>query len=663
MAKNLPKKRIEYHSIYAPVKGLFYNSSQPSTMIEEHHTPSCGEVVMDNGVISVQTGTSIFGDTLDTPLSGCVMQVDQFYDTSGNDRLIVHTLEDVYYYSTSLEHFLNITKGVVVEDCEDAWTANANVTCSADTTYLWRGTYSAKMVVAAAFTTGVASYEDFTAANLTTYTNLHFYIRSSVATSAGDLQLLLDDTSGCVSALETLDVPALTANTWKEVSVAFVTPANLTAVISVGLNIATDLGAIDVYIDDVRATDVETGDEDDVYTGEIMSDLYIYNNGIAADTIKKWNMATATVVDLANATSYRAKKILAYGERLCLFHTIESGTTSPQRVRWSVVGDAEDWTGTGSGYTTLIGVLGVDWIQTAERISNYIAIYAERTIALMEYRGSDATNPFHFITRVAGVGLAAPRAIVNLDEEHIFLGWDNVYSYKGGRDVEPIGNNIQEELFSIIEPEYIHRSFMVFIEEKNELRLYIPTIGNSTPDTYFSLNISTNGWSRGERSYTGFGYYAQQDTPTWNGTTGTWDAQTGRWDDRTRLTLSPINLFGNGSGEIWKDDDSIYTVEGVDKVAWWDSKDLVVGDRYIGSTTNWMGVTFEGMGSAVEIWTSSDLGANFTLVESKTLTSAWAKYTVNFEVWSPQTRVKFRSESGWWRMRQFELGFVRGSDR
>ena len=664
MAKRkMPTQKVEYHGIYAPTKGLYYNSSMPSTMVDEHYTPSCAEVVMDNGLVQTQTGTSIFGDTSNTPLSGSVMHIDQFYDSTGNDKLMAHTSNDVYYYDTTLEHFQNITSGVVVEDCEDSWVASASVTCSADTTYYWRGSKSAKAIIAVAFTTGLAAYEDFAAKNLTTYTNLHFLIRSSVATDAADLQILLDDTGGCVSATETLDVPALTADTWTECSVAFVTPANLTAIISVGLNVAVDKGAQTVYIDDVRAVDIETGDEDNVYSSEIMSDLYIYNNGIAADTIKKWDMATATVTNLLNATDYRAKKLLAYGERLCLFHTIESGVTAPQRVRWSVVGDPEDFAGAGASYATLIGVIGVDYIQTAEKISNYVAIYAERTIALMEYRGTDATNPFHFITRVAGVGIAAPQAIVNLDEEHIFLGWDNVYSYKGGRDVEPIGNNIQEELFSIIEPEFINRSFMVFIEEKNEVRLYIPTIGNETPNTYFALNIKTNGWSRGTRNYTGYGYFSQQDSPIWDTAEGTWAEATARWDDRTRLNLSPINLFGNTSGEVWQDNDSIYTVEGSDVTSWWDSKDLVVSDRYVGTVTNWMGVIFEAIGESVDIWISIDFGANYRLIKTETLTSSWTKYKVDFEAWSPQVRIRFRSTSGWWRFRHFEVSFVRGSDR
>lgn len=53
--------------------------------------------------------------------------------------------------------------------------------------------------------------------------------------------------------LETLNIPALLAGVWTKVNLTLATPANLTAVISVGLNMAVDKGAFVINIDDVRA--------------------------------------------------------------------------------------------------------------------------------------------------------------------------------------------------------------------------------------------------------------------------------------------------------------------------------------------------------------------------------------------------------------------------
>lgn len=141
----------------------------------------------------------------------------------------------------------------VIEDCEDAWVAKTNVTSTADTAYVKLGTYSAKHVIAAGHTTGLASTEDFTAVDLSSYTHLKLWMRTTVAVNEGDLQMVIDDTAACASPLETLDVPAMMANKWYEHTLKFVTPANLTAILSVGLNVAVDGGAMTVYIDDVRA--------------------------------------------------------------------------------------------------------------------------------------------------------------------------------------------------------------------------------------------------------------------------------------------------------------------------------------------------------------------------------------------------------------------------
>lgn len=70
---------------------------------------------------------------------------------------------------------------------------------------------------------------------------------------AGDFQLILANTALCATPLETLNVPAITAQTWTYCEVALATPANLISVRSIGLKQAVDKGAINIKIDDVRA--------------------------------------------------------------------------------------------------------------------------------------------------------------------------------------------------------------------------------------------------------------------------------------------------------------------------------------------------------------------------------------------------------------------------
>jgi len=141
---------------------------------------------------------------------------------------------------------------LLVEDCEDVWTqGTVATTCSTTTGKV--GTYAARGTTVTVGAATLLQYEDFTSVNLSTYDGLYAWVRSSLTTAAGDLQLLLDDTSACASALESLNIPIITAATWRQVFSRFATPANLTAIISVGLKQITDLADGTFDVDDVRA--------------------------------------------------------------------------------------------------------------------------------------------------------------------------------------------------------------------------------------------------------------------------------------------------------------------------------------------------------------------------------------------------------------------------
>ncbi|MFH1141757.1 MAG: archaellin/type IV pilin N-terminal domain-containing protein, partial [Chloroflexota bacterium] len=142
-----------------------------------------------------------------------------------------------------------------IDDADDAWTASANVTGSTDTTDKKEGTASVELAVQAAFTTGIIAYEDLAAAiDISDHYSVSLWIKSSTDLAAGVLQLLLDNTSGCVSPLETLDLPAITAaNGWTKVQLKLAAPSALTAVLSVALNADSDPVTPTINVDLVEA--------------------------------------------------------------------------------------------------------------------------------------------------------------------------------------------------------------------------------------------------------------------------------------------------------------------------------------------------------------------------------------------------------------------------
>ena len=131
-------------------------------------------------------------------------------------------------------------------------TTSTDVTVTADTSDKKEGTGSADLVIAVAYTTGVAAYENLSpSVDLTNIDSIRLWIKSSVATGAGDLRLRLSSTSTCtVATSEDIQLPALTAATWKRADVAIADATNRT-VACVGLVVNTDNGAQTVNLDQI----------------------------------------------------------------------------------------------------------------------------------------------------------------------------------------------------------------------------------------------------------------------------------------------------------------------------------------------------------------------------------------------------------------------------
>jgi len=143
------------------------------------------------------------------------------------------------------------TGSLEIEDCEDAWNEHTEAGVAHSTTTGKVGTNAARETTT---TVGIAVLAtEVITKDLTAYDAVVWWARTSLTTSAGDLQLLLDDTVECGTPLETLNYPALTANTWKQCFAVLSDPSSDGSLISVGVKSAVDLADGTFDIDDVRA--------------------------------------------------------------------------------------------------------------------------------------------------------------------------------------------------------------------------------------------------------------------------------------------------------------------------------------------------------------------------------------------------------------------------
>lgn len=140
----------------------------------------------------------------------------------------------------------------LLEDCEDAW-ATGGAGRVVDVTTGKVGTYAARVTTTDIGVTTLLQYEVISSTDLTTYDGIYFWIRSSVTTTAGQLQFLIDETNTCLSPEESLNIPACTTTVWRQCFALMTTPSALDAVLAIGLYQVANLADGTFDIDDVEA--------------------------------------------------------------------------------------------------------------------------------------------------------------------------------------------------------------------------------------------------------------------------------------------------------------------------------------------------------------------------------------------------------------------------
>tara|TARA_R100001244_G_scaffold15392_1_gene17363 strand:- start:489 stop:1274 length:786 start_codon:yes stop_codon:yes gene_type:complete len=131
---------------------------------------------------------------------------------------------------------------------------DSDVTASADGEDYASGNSANKFVLAAGLgATDIIASDSISSLDLSGYDTVEFWIKSSVALTAGQLRLRLSASASAAATTEDLDIPATSANTWTRHQVALANPQSDTAIISVGLIHTSDIGAATVWLDEVRA--------------------------------------------------------------------------------------------------------------------------------------------------------------------------------------------------------------------------------------------------------------------------------------------------------------------------------------------------------------------------------------------------------------------------
>ena len=283
-------------------------------------------------------------------------------------------------------------------------------------------------------------------------------------------------------------------------------------------------------------------------------DWFVFTNGV--DKPKRYDGTDC--VDIPNLPSGGNTICIAlrlYNKALFLFNTLEGGTAFPQRARRSDIGDPTNWTTGTAGFDDLYD--GSDFILTGEVLGPYLVVYRERSIERGEFIGQGGVNYF-FQSMIKGEGVCSSSGIVDMGDYHVILGNANIYEYRAGFDLDPIGDKIWPTLFgpsANVNPSMRRRGFAFFVEELNEIWFFLPTALSSNCDRLLRYNISEENWAERifAHKFTGYGFYIKQTTLDWASLIGDWAAQTWFWGTATTQEDSPTtHLTADTGGQVYE---------------------------------------------------------------------------------------------------------------
>ena len=490
-------------------------------LIEANQTPYCKNVVGYNNVLEKRTGNHQMGTDLLIDSSGnpdSALHITQYWQFSGSNWLVALNTDYLYYWDFTIEEW------VYGEDCTS--------------TPVFTG----------------SGLDDLTAgATYNGYGTINFRVQID-ATGTPDTFKWSDDGGG----------------SWEETGVAITGSAQK---LNNGVTItfaATTGHTVDDRWDfnGVQPAAHFTGGNDDYFSTCVVQDVLCIANGV--DKVKKWDGSTAPA-DL-NANCPPAKYLCSFADRLFLGFTEESGA-KPTRIRWSASGDITDWTGTGASFYDILD--SSDWITGLELLGGSLIILKEESI----YIGNRTGIPQPAVrvnSWVDGVGCYAPRSIMNIGDEILFMSLDPVIYSLSKAGVKPISDPIAQFLLQYANPTYLERSFAIDISLYNEYWLFVPDALATHPNQVFAFNYDHKTWWYHRLTLRAGGYYELRATYTFdNQPVGDFDSDVGSFDDREGLESFPTNIFSGDGGKIYEMDGNDLTDAGSTIDSEWQSKDLV----------------------------------------------------------------------------------------
>lgn len=247
----------------------------------------------------------------------------------------------------------------------------------------------------------------------------------------------------------------------------------------------------DGTMDDITAALTITTGANNIWTFSQMNDLAIYVGGArASDVPIKWN-GTGNAAVLAGTPPVGAFGIQA-NNRFFIGNTI----ANPSRINWSILGNPEDWSGSGSGSQDVSTNDGDNLVGAGRLGVDHLILFKQNSIHDLVIR----TSPFPLFPLFRGVGAVSPRAIVEVDGIIYFLTPEPRMKATDGVKIVEFPDTINDTWDSLSKTrlQYAHG---VYYPKLRQILWFVSSTSATTHDTCIIWDLDRKAWLRHTTGY------------------------------------------------------------------------------------------------------------------------------------------------------------------
>lgn len=289
------------------------------------------------------------------------------------------------------------------------------------------------------------------------------------------------------------------------------------------------------------------------WTGEPKGRI-ILCNGI--DGPKSWTGAAAAASAIGGASVPFKFAVVGFDNRLFVLATTEAGSLRTQRVRWTVVGDASNWSGTGSGFLDLFD----DAYEGTALWKQAGRIYVGKTKALCVLVPSGiATDAYSYETvQTDGDGVFCPRSLAQFGEIVAFISHTGFKSFDSA-SIVPLGDGrVSKALLDRLNYSALDQVTSLIDAARGRVGWGLPLDGAVVPSELWWYSFRTDSWEVDILPHSALSLYTNIDVTTIDELVGTIDAQTSTIDQLSAAAQAKAQIMvGFNDGKTRLIDDTV----------------------------------------------------------------------------------------------------------